>query len=181
MQADLFTEKPIIISSFFHFSQSIYRKLKEYKIIKKSLIKYGYEILRNIEIICFIDPKLIKDYEIFLKKNLKTEKEKKLFNYIKNYWLKKDFIIFNYSILKEKTKNKKVLEQFYIINNIAEWLHSKINYYLPKRRINANDFLYCVKNIMNLNEIKNNKIIRKDIISKTLIKLTSNIKDINFK
>ena len=34
---------------------------------------------------------------------------------------------------------------------------------------------------MNLNEIKNNKIIRKDIISKTLIKLTSNIKDINFK
>ena len=90
MQADLFTEKPIIISCFIHFSQSIFRKLKEYKIIKKSLIKYGYEILRNIEIICFIVPKLIKDYEIFLKKNLKTEKEKKLFNYIKNYWLKKN-------------------------------------------------------------------------------------------
>ena len=79
MQADLFTEKPIIISCFIHFSQSIFRKLKEYKIIKKSLIKYGYEILRNIEIICFIDPKLIKDYEIFLKKNLKNRKIKKSF------------------------------------------------------------------------------------------------------
>ena len=31
----LFKKPPIIISCFFHFSQSIFKKMKEYKIIKK--------------------------------------------------------------------------------------------------------------------------------------------------
>ena len=51
-----------------------------------------------------------------------------------------------------------------------------MNYYLPKRKITSNDFLKLIKSILNFNEIKNNKIVRKDFITRTLIKLASNIK-----
>ena len=179
---DLFKEKPIVISCFFHFSQSIFRKMKEFKLIKKKLTKYSFEILRNLELICFIKPCLINDYSKFLKKQFKKEEETKLYNYLNNNWLKKDPRIFNYyNLLNSNDKPSFFKEHLYLTNNIAECLHSKLNYYLPKRKINANDFLYGISNILNLNDIKTNQILRKDIITKTLFKISSNIKDKNFK
>jgi len=38
---------------------------------------------------------------------------------------------------------------------------------MPKKRITSNDFLKAIKNILNFNEIKNNKIVRKDFITRT--------------
>ena len=156
--------------------------MKEFKLIKKKLTKYSFEILRNIELICFIKPCLINDYSKFLKKQFKKEEETKLYNYLNNNWLKKDPIIFNYyNLLNSNDKPSFFKEHLYLTNNIAECLHSKLNYYLPKRKINANDFLYGISNILNLNDIKTNQILRKDIITKTLFKISSNIKDKNFK
>ena len=174
----LFKRPPIIISCFFHFSQSIFKKMKDYKIINKKLSKHAFCILRNIELICFINPDLLKKYENFLESFLKTNEEIKLFKYIKKNWLDKDHKIFNYYqlIKNEKDINQDIINHFYITNNIAESFHSKMNYYLPKRKITSNDFLKSIKSILNFNEIKNNKIVRKDFITRTLIKLASNIK-----
>ena len=44
-------------------------------------------------------------------------------------------------------------------NNIAESIHSKINYYLLKDKITPNIFIYSLKNILTYNEIKINKIM----------------------
>jgi hypothetical protein len=58
--------------------------MKYYKIIKTKLTKYSFELLRNIEMICFIQPRLLDSYKKFLKLKLKENKEKKLFHYLEN-------------------------------------------------------------------------------------------------
>ena len=50
---DLFNNDYIIVSCFFHFSQTVIRKMKQLKIFQKKINKSGYEILINIQIICF--------------------------------------------------------------------------------------------------------------------------------
>ena len=42
--------------------------MKFFKFAKTKLSKRNFELLRNIEIICFINPELIEDYSKFLKK-----------------------------------------------------------------------------------------------------------------
>jgi hypothetical protein len=59
---NLFNTKPVIVHCFFHFGQCIIKKLKQYKIIKKNLTKYGFEILKSIELICFLPYKQNKSY-----------------------------------------------------------------------------------------------------------------------
>ena len=145
--------------------------MKDYIIIKTKLSKHTFSLLRNIELICFLNPDLLKKYEKFLESNFKTNEELNLFKYIKKYWLNKDYNIYNYYelIKNEKEFKQDILNHFYITNNIAESFHSKLNYYIPKRKITSNDFLKSIKCILNFNEIKNNKIIRKDFITRTLI------------
>ena len=89
--------------------------------------------------------------------------------------MNKDYIIFNYyKLIKNKNNIKEeVLNHFFVTNNIAESFHSKLNYYIPKRRITSIDFLKIIKNIIEIN----NKIVRKDFITRTLISLASIIKN----
>ena len=49
--------------------------MKKCGLVKTKLNKRNFEILRNIELICFIAPKYIKDYSTFLKSNLKDDKK----------------------------------------------------------------------------------------------------------
>ena len=158
--------------------------MKEFKLVKKRLTKKAFAILRNIELICFLNPKIIPNYANFLKNNLKEEKEILLFNYLKKNWINKDYHIYNYyTLINNKTANiENIMNHFYITNNIAESFHAKINinYYIPKRKIIGNDFLVALQSILNFNEIKNNKIIRKDFVTRTLIKIASSISDSNF-
>ena len=42
---NLFKEKPLIISTFFHFTQSIIKNMKKYNLMKKKLNKRNIEIL----------------------------------------------------------------------------------------------------------------------------------------
>ena len=172
LEKNLFKEDPIIISCFFHFSQCIYRKMKQYKMINTKLTKYSFEILRNIELICFINPKLLKKYDLFLKNKLISEKEKKLYTYVKNTWLKKDHKLFNYYKLIEE--NDYILDHLYLTNNIAENLHRKLNYYIPKKKLSNYNFIYAITNIIINGEIKNSSIVRRDYISKALIKIAKN-------
>ena len=61
-----FKNKPYVIYCFFHFCQSIINKLNKFKIIKYRTNKRGFELLHNIEILCFIEKSKIK--EIFSKR-----------------------------------------------------------------------------------------------------------------
>ena len=111
--------------------------MKEFKLVKKRLIKKAFAILRNVELICFLNPKIIPNYSNFLKNNLKEEKEILLFNYLKKNWINKDYHIYNYyTLINNKTANiENIMNHFYITNNIAESFHAKINYYIPKRKL----------------------------------------------
>ena len=57
---NLFESKPIIMHSFFHFAQCIVKYMKKFKIIKSKFSKLAFEILKNIELLCFINPEFIK-------------------------------------------------------------------------------------------------------------------------
>ena len=109
-------------------------------------------------------------------------RKKKFFTYVNNNWLNKDPKIYNYYVLIKKNSdyNNKLKKYFYTTNNIAESLHAKISSYIPKHKISNKDFLYCIKNILNLNEIKINKIKRKDFIARSLIKISLDMDNDNF-
>ena len=65
--------------------------MEKLKITWKKFNKIAIEILRNIELLCFIKPNNIKKFSIILKEHLnKNEKYKKLYQYIYNYYIKKN-------------------------------------------------------------------------------------------
>ena len=74
----LFEKDPIIVHCFFHYVQSILKKMKALKLYKTKLNKRSFEIIRNIELICFLPYKYIKTYIQFLKRNLIKESETEL-------------------------------------------------------------------------------------------------------
>ena len=45
--------------------------MKKYNLFKKRLTKKNIELLRNIQMICFINPVYLKQYSEFLKKKSK--------------------------------------------------------------------------------------------------------------
>jgi len=79
--------------------------MKKYKIIKKRLSKKIIELLRNIQMICFINPIYLKQYSELLKKNLKGDEEQKFYKYLHNNWIKKDYIIYNYYLIFKNNYN----------------------------------------------------------------------------
>ena len=163
--------------------------MHDFNLIKKKLTKRAFEILRNFELICFIDPKYIDKYKIFLETKMENEKEKNLFKYLNNNWIKKSPKIYNYYDIISADNNEyanKILTHFYATNNVAESIHAKLSKCLPKNKISNTDFLICMQNILNINEVKLNKISRKDYITRSLKKFAydfevDNIKWITFK
>ena len=39
----------------FHYAQIIFKKMKYFNIIKNNMNKRAYEILRNLELLCFVE------------------------------------------------------------------------------------------------------------------------------
>ena len=109
----------------------------------------NYEIIKNIEIICFIEEDKIEGYKKFLIEKLNSLKiNNKFIKYLKGYWLKKDYNDYNYSKFINLYKNNNIaLAKFYITNNVIESLHSKLNYYSSKSISNKYNFIICMKNI----------------------------------
>jgi hypothetical protein len=118
----------------------------------------GYEILKNLEILCFIDENNIDTYFEFLKSQISNnDLEKELMKYFENTWMKKYKKLFNYGYLinnimkisklyinKNRDKssenalisNLKSLEKVYFTNNICESIHAKITKYVDNNDIN---------------------------------------------
>ena len=111
--------------------------MKLYGIIKKKLTKYSFEILKNIELICFLPPSYIKTYINFLKGKLKEENEIKLFEYLNKNWFNKDVKFYNYFELFDNQTLIERTQHFFATNNVAENLHSKLNLYLIAKKKNS--------------------------------------------
>ena len=117
--------------------------------------------------------------------------------YYENFWLKKDYNLFNYSeIIKDILKIKKLyinkkgdknseniliskinsINKLFFTNNICENIHSKIAKFIPKGNVTKNNFQETIKYILNSYELNNKEIIRKDYITRTLIILIEKLK-----
>ena len=101
--------------------------------VKTKLNKRAFEIIRNIELVCFIPYKFIKIYISFLKDNLK-KKEKELFKYLNNNWFNHDCTYYNYWELFNTPSLKKAQSHFYSTNKIAEALLNKLALYIPNKK-----------------------------------------------
>ena len=126
--------------------------MEKLNILSSNMTKRSIEILRNLEILSFLDKNRIAKYYNSLKDEISNnENEKNLMIYIEKYWLKKykdlysqgelikDIInIKNNYINNEgniQSENNlisklKSLDKVYFTNNICETIHNKISKYL---------------------------------------------------
>ena len=173
---NIFNNKPIIVHCFFHFIQSIVKRMKKLNMIKTKLTKHAFEVLKNIEIVCFIPKTFIKSYIKFLENHLTSDKEKLLNDYIKNNWFNKTYSYYNYYELFLLQGNNEIISHFYFTNNIAESLHNKLNLYLPNKKITNSNFILSIRNVILNYEIIKDNILRKDYVTKTLLEYVKDIK-----
>ena len=121
---------------FFHFSKMIRSKLEKNVICTKKLNKLSYEIISNIEQLCFIQLNKIKEFlKIILEKLSNLEKIKKFIKYLKEYLFEINPHIYNYTELFNyfKTNNSNLyLEKIYTTNNICESINK--NYLIIYRK-----------------------------------------------
>ena len=149
--------------------------MQKLKLTGKILNKKNYEILKNIEILSFIEKANLDEYIEFIIDKLKEkENYNKFIKYLKKTWFI-NYNLFNYSDLLKYKINKDgdnlYLKNFYVTNNIAESLHSKINKYLPRNHTSAENFVITMKKVFIDNSIKNNNIIRYDIKTRAIIQI----------
>ena len=164
--------------------------MQKKKLSNKKLNKKCLEILRNLEIFLFINPKHLKDFKTLLKAHLEySEEAKEFYNYVKKNWLSKNINYYSYyKILKYyEENNNDIIEYFYSTNNIAESLHCKINNFIGKGVTNNIDFIKFIPKIFNMMANKNDVSKRFDIITKNIFdivkifKLNDNIKWVELK
>ena len=125
-----FFKKNLIHSRcFFHFNKMIRSRLAKTGICKKKLNIKAYEILKNIELLCFIDLKNIPKYQKLILEKLEKDKTIHDFlNYLKKYLFKLNPKVYNYTELIKHFDNinsDKFIEKLYTTNNICESLNSK--------------------------------------------------------
>ena len=163
---------------FFHFSQSIIRKIRNIKLLEKKLNKNTFVILNNIQIISFINPELLENYIKFLEEKLTEPKEIELMIYIKNYWINKRGInSFNYYNFINEINKKYGLKYLFITNNIIESFHGKIAKYLTKGKTTSKTFISAMTKILKDCDLEKNNIKRHDYKTQTLINIANNYKE----
>ena len=91
------TKNTVNVKCLFHFSQMIRKQLTKSGICKIKFNKYTLEIIRNIEIMCFLKRYNIKKQQnIIIDKLISNDKLKTFVKYLKNYLFKLDYSLFNY-------------------------------------------------------------------------------------
>ena len=159
--------------------------------IYKNVYKFKYKLIKNLIsyrryknsliVLCFIEIKNIKIFKgIILKKLEEFGNLKDFILYLNKNIFKLDPHIYNYSKLVEyniKKNETKYLEKLYTSNNICESINSKINYNLPKKVSNPEIFINCISKFILNEDLKTDKLIRRDYITKAIILL---IKELNF-
>ena len=158
---------------YFHYVKAIREKMKKINLTSKKLNKKSYEILKNIEILSFINKDNLKEYIKFIYEEIgKDSKYKLLIPYLEKNWFSKNPDMYNYSTLldyKKKSEKNKYLEKLYLTNNISESLHSKINYYLPKYSTSSQNFSESMIKVFLDDTIKLETVKRYDIKSRAII------------
>ena len=144
-KAKFFENNVIHVKCFFHFVKSIREKLKKTCNNGKYITKNNFVILKNIELLCFINGNRINGYKSFILDKLKE------------YKINKSFIDY--------------LNKLYLTNNIIECLNSKINKFTGKYIPSKINFISSMKNIILNDTIKYDNYKRYDHISKSLILL----------
>ena len=86
------------------------------------LNKFNLEILRNLEILCFIDKSNIKNYGEYLIK------------YLNKFCINKIDRLY-------KKKQENYPEKLFFSYNVAESLPGKFNYYVPKSKTTPSNFI----------------------------------------
>jgi len=178
---NLFKSKPIIIHCFFHFVQNIVKNMKKNDLIKNKINKYSFEIIKNVEILCFLPKNSIESYSKFLKSNLKEKKEISFYNYLKKNWIDKEYEYYNYYELFNNSYLSEGIEHFYASNNIEESLHNKLNMYIPNKRVTNHNFIISLKNVISNYETPKEKITLHDYITKSLVYYSKTIKKNKYK
>ena len=167
----------------------IRKKLKQSGIFNKKFNKIGFEILSNIELLCFLDINKINNFKKIITVLKKYDKIEKFTKYINNYIFKLSPQVYNYSELinffKDNNENK-FLRKLYTTNNIVESVNSVLSFNLPKRVTNNKDFVKCISKILYIDSLENKTVKRKDYKTKALLKLikdenlNSNLKWVSF-
>ena len=92
--------------------------------------KKSYEILKNIEILSFIEQNKLKEYIDFIVDKLNKDKEyKPLATYLNSNWFNQNYDLFNFSILKNYKITKMVkinIQKNFMLQIIYQ------NLYMPK-------------------------------------------------
>ena len=165
----------------------IRKHLSKTGIFKRKLNKFTLEIIRNLELMCFIKRIKIKAFQNIILNKLSEKNELKTFiNYLKNFIFKLKYSNYNYEDIIKFYKNKnnlsnndknKILEKLYLTNNLVESINGKIAYYLPKKPINNIAFVNTISKLLINSEFADKDIIRHDLVTKTLILI---IEKLNF-
>ena len=116
---------------FFHFSQCIWNKFRKYNLCGKNAYNENSSLLFNIQILCFIKKKYLKNFYKKIKNKFNNAKYKNFFNYFERNWMgsKYPVNIWNFSELIDDDNNKKI---FQFTNNITENLNKQLNKYLKR-------------------------------------------------
>ena len=92
-----FKDKTIHIKCFFHYTKMIRQHLLKTGICNKKLNKLAIEIIRNLQILCFIKKENINKFkDIIINKLQNNDILKSFIKYLKNYLFKIDPSIYNY-------------------------------------------------------------------------------------
>ena len=167
----------------------IRKQLIKSGLCKKKLNKNAVEILRNIEIITFIDKINIKKYKEIIIINLQDrENLSKFVKYLKDYLFKLNESTYNYEdLIKYKIEEKKdnnfnenndniYFKKLYLTNNISESINTKLNYYLPKKATDNKNFVDSLTKVLINNMFNNKDIIRHDYVTRAILLM---IKELN--
>ena len=140
--------------------------MKLFGLIKNKITKYSFEILKNVELLCFIPQAYIESFSKFLKNKLKDEKEILLYNYIDKQWLSKDPNYYNYFELFNNDYLNEGIQHFYSTNNIEESVHNKLSLYIPNKKVTNFNFIISLRNVISNYETLKENIKRHDYITK---------------
>ena len=179
IKSNIYFGKNIIHSKcLFHFAQGLRKKLSNIGFTTKKLNKTSIEILRNVELIFFIEKKNIQIYKDLIINKLKdNEKLKKFIKYLNPYIFKLNPSAYNYEELinlkknDDKDEDNIYLQKFYTTNNIVESINGKLNLNLLKKSTNNKNFLESINKVIINNSFEKKEIIRHDYITKSLILL----------
>ena len=97
---------------FFSLCSKYCQKYEKNDLIKNKINKYSFEIIKNVEILCFLPKNSIESYSKFLKSNLKEKKEISFYNYLKKNWIDKEYEYYNYYELFNNSYLSEGIEHF---------------------------------------------------------------------